>query len=293
MDIRMIEDRLRQYKPDSKLEELNALKEIAQEITLLALSRAEFFKQAAFQGGTCLRIVYGLPRFSEDLDFILFTPDTSFAWQRYLQEIQLEFESFGLTLEVKDRSQANSAVKKAFIKENSFGKILQLAYARNRSDVQVIQIKLEVDTNPPMGSDFETKLVDFPTPFSITTQKEPSLFAGKLHALLCREYVKGRDWFDFVWYVARKTPFNPKFLLQALFQQGPWARKNIKISLEWVKEQLQKKVRSIDWRSASKDVEILLKPRELQSLSYWNAGFFEHYIERLEIFQKKDNNLGS
>lgn len=289
MDIRVIEDRLRQYKPGSKLEELNALKEIAQEIALSALSRAEFFKQAAFQGGTCLRILYGLPRFSEDLDFILFTPDRSFAWQKYLKEIQLEFEAFGLSLEIKDRSEADSAVKKAFIKENPFGKILQLAYVRNRSDVQIIQIKLEVDTKPPRGSDFETKLVDFPIPFSITAQTEPSLFAGKLHALLCREYVKGRDWFDFIWYVTRKTSFNPLFLQQALFQQGPWAGKNIEISLEWVKEQLKKKVSSIDWKAASKDVEILLKPRELQSLSYWNEDFFEHYIERLEIFQKKDS----
>ncbi len=115
MDIRIIEERIRIYNPQSKRDELNAFKEIAQEITLLALSRSEFFKHGAFQEGTALRILYGLPRFSEDLDFILFNPTSNFLWKPFLSEIQLEFQSFGLTVEVKDRSEANTAVKKAFL----------------------------------------------------------------------------------------------------------------------------------------------------------------------------------
>lgn len=241
MDIRIIEDRIRQYQPTSSIDELHAFKEIAQEISLLGLSRAEFFKHAGFQGGTCLRIVYGLPRFSEDLDFILFEPVKNFSWQHYLNEIQLEFESFGLTLEVKDRSQADNAVKKAFLKENSFGKVLQLSYARTRSDVQTVQIKLEVDTNPPMGSDFEAKLLEFPTPFSVITQTPPSLFAGKVHALLCRNYVKGRDWFDFVWYVTRKTPINYLLLGKALEQQGPFKGKKEALDKTWLSRELKKR----------------------------------------------------
>jgi predicted nucleotidyltransferase component of viral defense system len=282
MDIRIIEDRIRQFNPISKYEELNAFKEIAQEIALLGLSRAGFFKHAGFQGGTCLRIVHGLPRFSEDLDFILFAANPEFKWQSYLNEIQLEFEAFGLTLAIKDRSEAPSAVKKAFLKETSFGKVLQLTYIRDRSDVQAVLIKLEVDTNPPLGSDFETKLIEFPTPFSIVTQSIPSLFAGKLHALLCREYVKGRDWYDFVWYVTRKSSINYELLQQALIQVGPWSGQTIRIDRQWVCDELKRKVHTIDWALATKDVEIFLKPRDLQSLSLWNTEFFEHFIDKID-----------
>ncbi len=281
MDIRIIEDRIRQYNPKSKRDELNAFKEIAQEIALFSLARGDFFKHAAFQGGTCLRIVYGLPRFSEDLDFILNSHNPSFSWQTFLNDIKLEFESFGLTLEVKDRSQADNVVKKAFLKENSFGKVLQLSYARDSSDVQAINIKLEIDTNPPQGSEFESKFVEFPTPFSIVAQTMPTLFAGKLHALLCRQYVKGRDWYDFTWYVTRKTAINYSFLQHALLQQGPWKGQEITINRDWVCKELEKKVQAINWSTASKDVEIFLQPRELQSLGLWNASFFKHFIEKI------------
>jgi Nucleotidyl transferase AbiEii toxin, Type IV TA system len=94
-------------------------------------------------------------------------------------------------------------------------------YTTTRSDVQVVNIKLEVDTNPPAGSGYETKVIRFPEPFSIVTQNLPSLFAGKTHALLCREYTKGRDWFDFVWYMSRNTEINLLNLQNALIQQGP------------------------------------------------------------------------
>lgn len=282
MDIRIIEDRMRQYKPASKREELNAFKEIAQEIVLMSMSRAEFFKHGAFQGGTALRILYGLPRFSEDLDFLLFSPNPQFKWQGFLNEIKLEFEAFGISLEVKDRSDVPNIVKKAFLKETSFGKVLQLSYLRDRSDVKAIQIKLEVDTNPPSGSNFETKLVDFPAPFSVIVQTMPSLFAVKIHALLCREYVKGRDWYDFIWYVTRKTSINYAFLQQALFQLGPWEGLQVPIDRQWVSSEMQKKVQEIDWQAAAKDVEIFLKPRELQSLALWSPSFFEHFIEKIE-----------
>lgn len=281
MDIRIIEERIRQYNPANKQEELNAIKEIAQEIALLGLSRTDFFKHAAFQGGTCLRIAYGLPRFSEDLDFILFLPNSHFKWQNYLHEIQVEFEAFGLALEIKDRSEVSNAVKKAFLKETSFGKVLQLSYKRDRSDTQAIQIKLEIDTNPPLGSEFEPKLLEFPTPFSIVSQSIPSLFSGKLHALLCRGFVKGRDWYDFIWYVTRKSPIHYGFLKEALFQTGPWLGQTIQIDRQWVCEELKRKVQTIDWKQAVKDVEVFIKPREQQSLDLWNASFFEHFIDKL------------
>lgn len=278
MEIRVIEERIKEYKPVGKEEELNAFKEISQEITLSALSRAEFFKYAAFQGGTCLRIVHGLNRFSEDMDFVLFQPNPDFKWSHFFHEIELEFSGYGFRLEVKDRSKLEDTVKKAFLKENSFGKVLKLIYERTRSDVQVVNIKLEIDTNPPMGSGFETKVIRFPEPFSIVVQDLPSLFARKIHTLLCREYIKGRDWFDFVWYTSRKTEINLLNLQMALIQQGPWKGKEFNIDNHWVNEKLKEKVGTIDWEVAKKDVQPFLRDRQMRTLNLWSKDFFMECI---------------
>lgn len=281
MEIRIIEERIKEYKPEGKEDELNAFKEIIQEITLSALSRVEFFKLAAFQGGTCLRIVHGLNRFSEDMDFVLHQPNPDFKWSQYFHEMDLEFSGYGFRIEVKDRSKADDNVKKAFLKENSFGTVLKLIYERTRSDVQVVNIKLEIDTNPPMGSTFETKVIKFPEPFSIVAQDLPSLFAGKIHALLCREYIKGRDWFDFIWYATRNTLINLSQLQNALNQQGPWKEQNVNIDKSWVKANLTKKVQAIDWEIAKKDVQPFLRGRQLRTLELWNTDFFNEFVNSL------------
>ncbi len=281
MSIKIIEDRIAYYRPANKRDEINALKEIVQEIALSALSRSGFFKVGAFHGGTCLRIAYDLPRFSEDLDFILYKNNLDFVWQPYIKEIETEFKLYDLSLKIIDRSKANQSVKKAFLKEHSFGKILNLQYERNASDKQVITIKLEIDTAPPLGSVFENKIVEFPSPFSMTIQNIESLFAGKIHALLCRTYVKGRDWYDFIWYVTRKANINYNLLCAALIQQGPWQGKNLTINKDWLIKHLEKKIKTIDWETAKNDVINFIKPREMHSIELWNNEFFEHFTKRL------------
>lgn len=243
-------------------------------------SRAEFFKYAAF-GGTCLRIVHGLNRFSEDLDFVSFKPHPDFQWSQFFHEIQMEFNGYGFQMEVKDRSKADNAVKKAFLKENSFGKVLKLIYERTVSDVQIVNIKLEIDSNPPLNSSFEPKVILFPEPFSIVVQDLPSLFGGNIYALLCREYIKGRDWFDFIWYVSRNTDINLLNLENALYQQEPWKGKALQIDKNWVKEKLKDKVETIDWEAAKNDVEIFLRKRQLRSLDLWKKDFFLDLIHSI------------
>lgn len=279
MSIEIIEQRLQQYHPQNKQAELNAFKEIAQEITLSALSRSNFFKLGAFQGGTCLRILHHLQRFSEGLDFLLFEMTDNFSWKPFLKEIQNEFSAFDLSLEVKERSKAGNAVKKAFLKESSFGQVLKLQYERDRSDIQTATIKLEIDTRPPSGSNFENKIINFPTPFSIVSQDLASLFSGKLHALLCREYVKGRDWYDFIWYVSQETPVNYEFLASALRQTGPWEKQSITVDSKWLIESLKERVNSIDWRIAKSDIIKFIQSREAASIELWSIDFFTHFIE--------------
>lgn len=284
MSIEIINQKMQQYNPENKQEEINAFKEIVQEIALLALSRTNFFKQGAFQGGTCLRIVYGLQCYSEDLDFILYQPQENFRWEIFIDEIVAEFLMYGLEVSVKDKSETSDIIKNSFLKDNSFGRVLSLKYGRNASDQQAINIKLEIDTHPPLGSNFESKLIIFPQAFSITAQDIPSLFAGNIHAMLCRRYVKGRDWYDFIWYVTRGSSINLELLKNALFQQGPWANQALNINSGWVITELTKKIANIDWGIAKKDVYSFIKSNEKQSIDLWSQEFFTHFLYLLREY---------
>jgi predicted nucleotidyltransferase component of viral defense system len=281
MAIDIINNRIASYKTETKQAELNAIKEISQEIALAGLSRAGFFKHALFQGDTCLRIIHGLTRFSEDLDFILNERNEGFKWEPYLNAIKTEFEAFGLSLSVTDRSKTTNTLKKAFLKEDSFGKVLNLHYERTKADTQTIKIKLEIDTNPPEGSIAETHALDYPYPFPVITQDLPSLFSGKCHALLCREYVKGRDWFDFVWYMQKQTEPNYLFLKNALEQCGSYKDQAINISKAWLTEELAKKIESLNWQAAANDVKRFLPSHLAHTVETWNKDLFLAVLKKL------------
>jgi predicted nucleotidyltransferase component of viral defense system len=282
MSVEVIQKKLLTYQCQTVLDQENALKEIVQEIALMALSRAGFFRVAAFQGGTCLRILYGLQRFSEDLDFVLEKPDKNFNWDKYIKTMREEFSAYGYTLEVTNKTKLDKTVRTAFLKADSEGGILVLKDARtNRPKCQ---FKLEIDTNPPGGSEYELKYLDFPLPYSVQTQDLPSLFAGKSHALLCRDYTKGRDWYDFSWYVSRKVFINFSLLNKAIEQGGPWKDQNIPVTPDWFLQELKTKINSMDWDDAKKDVARFLRPRELASLDVWSKEFFISRADKLAAY---------
>lgn len=280
MSLRLIEERLRSYNTKSAREEEHALREITQECVLAALGRTNFFSQGVFQGGTALRILYGLNRFSEDLDFVLNANNNDFTWEPYLIQISKELEAFGFNIEIQDRSKLDTAIKKAFIKDDSLGKLMHLQFSGSTGSKK-IKIKLEVDTNPPKGSIDERKILDFPYISSIMCQTLPSLFAGKIHALLCRDYIKGRDWYDFLWYTARGTPINYGLLQNALYQYGPWQGNDLQINRAWCIEELSAKIKKIDWSFAAQDVQRFLKPIELASLSLWDDFLFLEQLNKI------------
>lgn len=283
MAINIIQDRLNQYDCRTPLDEENAIKEITQEIALLALSRKEFFQIAQFHGGTALRILYGLQRFSEDLDFALLTPDTSFDFMPFLRELSDEFREFGYEIEIQDRSKANNNIRKAFLKDNSIGKILELNFPVHARNAKKIQIKLEIDVNPPQGATSEIKYLDFPLAYAILANDIPSSFAGKIHALLCRSYLKGRDWYDFIWYVSRGAQINFSLLESAINQNGPWATSQQKVNKQWLQNHLSKKIEGINWDDAKNDVARFLKPIEQDALKLWSKDFFLSRLEKLML----------
>lgn len=275
----MIEAKLNRYKIQTLEDEENALKEILQEIALYALSTTDFFSKAMFQGGTALRILYQLPRFSEDLDFILQSPDTSFHWEFYIHKISECFELFSIEPEIIDRSRVDQVIQKLFLKDNSIGKVLNLKFKHHPN--KKLLIKLEIDVNPPLYSDSEIKYLDFPLDYSILAQDLPSNFAGKCHALLCRPYEKGRDWFDFAWYVANETPLNFKFLSSAIHQLGPWQNSHLTTNISWLVEQLTMKISVVDWNKARGEVMRFVNPEYQASLKLWSRDFFMNKVKKL------------
>ncbi len=281
MSMTLIQERLNSYQARNELEEHNALKEITQELALTGLSRAGFFKKAAFQSGACLRIFYGVNRFSEDLDFALMHPDGSFRWDSYLKSLQSELEAFGYHIQIEDRSSLKNAVKVGFLKDNSIGKMLTL-HSLSSGIAKTIKIKLEIDTHPPAGARFEQKYVDFPVTVPILIHDMPSLFAGKSHALLCREWEKGRDWYDFNWYVSRKSSVNFEFLTNAIEQMGPWKGRKIKVDKNWYIQAMREKIKKIDWKKQKNDVARFLKKQDLDLLELWSTDFF---LQRLKVLE--------
>ena len=279
MDNEIIEKRLKQYAPKSPEEEENAYKEVLQELALYALSTTDFFAHASFQGGTALRILYQLPRFSEDLDFILNKSNKNFSWEKYIHQVNNAFELFDIHPEIIDRSKADQSIKKLFLKDNSIGKIIKLTFPAHSQ--KKFLIKFEIDTNPPSGSTSEIKFLEFPLDYSITSQDLSSNFSGKCHALLCRAYMKGRDWFDFSWYVANKISPNFKFLESAILQQGPWQNQKIQVTKKWLTDELANKIKSIDWTSAKAEVERFANGPDRDSLRLWNADFFMDKVNKL------------
>lgn len=279
--IDIIKEKLRQYGAANVLEEENAVKEILQEIALYALWRSDFFNVALFQGGTSLRVLYGLPRFSEDLDFLLRVPDPSFDWAPHLKVLTDVVGQFGLKLEARSKTRMDSAIRQALIKDDSIARQLDLSFAGSGRP-KAVKIKLEIDVNPPTGSGETSSYLDFPADYEVRHQDLPSNFALKIHALLCRGFLKGRDWFDFSWYVSRGISPNLVLLRSALIQAGPWAGdETIRVDAEWVSTALSTAIERIDWKEGAEDVRRFLRPAELKSVELWSDRFFLAKVEKL------------
>jgi len=277
----VLENRLKEYAPANALEQENVLTEIMQHYVLASLSRAKLFSRAVFHGGTCMRILYGMNRFSEDLDFVLHAPEPRFDWSPYLQRIMEDGAAEGIRFEVQDRNQAATAVRKVFLKTDSIGQVLNLRLPYGRHAAHKIRIKLEVDTNPPAGARCEIRYMTFPMTAAITTMDLSSSFGSKMHALLCREYTKGRDWYDFLWYASRKIVPNLDLLTHALDQQGPWAGQGTHVTPDWLIAAMKKRIGEIDWPAARQDVARFVMVREQASLDLWSEEMFQQHMTTL------------
>ncbi len=229
---------------------VNGLREVMQEVALAGLYRGGFFDRAAFYGGTCLRIFYGLPRFSEDLDFSLLTSDADFSLEPYFRAVKDEFLSLGLDVEISSKKKTvRTGIESAFLKSDT--RLFSLAVHGEKT----VKIKFEVDTLPPLGFSTEEKLLLEPFSFYVKCFGLPDLFAGKMHALLFRNWksrVKGRDWYDFEWYVRKGVQLNLSHFVSRAQQSGHFVESQL--SEQDFRQQLKERIDSLDVTLAQSDV---------------------------------------
>ena len=284
----VIEEMLKSYQVDNIYDRKNAMKEIMQEIVLCGLSRAGFFKEAAFYGGTALRIFYGLDRFSEDLDFSLEQINLDFDLCSYFPVLEKEVKAFGLNVEIQEKEKTkDSNIRSAFLKGNTKEHLL-LFYADERvvgsvAKNEVVKIKFEVDTNPPAFATYEHKYRLLPVPYEIRLYDMPSLFAGKIHAVICRGWqsrIKGRDLYDYIFYLSKAVTVNQRHLRARLIDRG-YISEYQECTLEEIKMMLKNRFDSIDFLQARKDVEPFI--RDTSVLDIWSSDFFKQITEGLKV----------
>lgn len=273
-----------------------ALREILQEIVLYALSDSGFFNHAVFYGGTALRILYGLPRFSEDLDFSLIKPDRSFDLAKYEKAVLKQLKIYGFEADVETKIKENSTIQSAFIKGNTVKHLIAISTPDNVVKTfhtgQLIKIKFEVDTQPPINFEDEQKLHLHPTPFMIRTMKPSSLFAGKMHAILCRGWQsrpKGRDWYDMVWYIQKGYEINLLHLATRLIQSCK-ALENTNVEIPYtidkynkdiIIELLKKRINTLNIALAKQDVQRFVTDKN--ELNIWSDTFFNEIAKMIKF----------
>ena len=271
----MLKQMLSRYKPMTAEQKQQALREVMQEVALAGLYRGGFFEEAAFYGGTCLRIFYDLPRYSEDLDFSLLQSKADFSLEPYFAAIKTEFEALGIEVSISQKKKtASTVIESAFLKNDT--QIVEL----NLSGVSV-KIKFEVDTHPPLGFDTEEKLLIEPFSFYAKCFRLPDLYAGKMHALLFRQWknrVKGRDWFDFEWYVRRGAELNLAHFNQRAIQSGDLLKP---VDEKGFMEILRRRIETVDFENAKLDAERFLD--DVSVLDIWSRDYFMQLVQRVKF----------
>lgn len=283
----ILQKMLEKYEINNEQDEINAMKEIIQEIVLSGLSRGRFFDEAAFYDGTALRIFYGLDRFSEDLDFALIKPNINFDLSKYFTFIENEVKSYGLNLVVNKKEKGEySSITSAFLKGDTMEHVLLFFtdnnHQTNNKVLKDIKIKFEVDINPPAGANYELKYQLLPSPYQIRLYDLPSLFAGKIHAILCRKWnlrTKGRDLYDYVFFLSLNTKVNIDLVKNKLIE-SKYIKESDSFNIDILRELLKEKFKEINYDNAREDVKPFIK--NISSLDLWSKEFFISITDKLE-----------
>ncbi len=264
----ILEQMVAKYTVQTQADKLNAYHEVMQEIILSALQRAGFFNHAAFYGGTCLRIFHKLPRFSEDIDFSLLEINESFSLEPYFDAIVKEFKALGRDVTINRKIKKTfSHVESAFLKDTT--EVYNVEFKTERT----VKIKIEVDTTPPLDFTTENKLLLMPFSFMTRCFTLPNLYAGKMHAMLFRNWkqrVKGRDWYDFEWYVKNSVKLNFNHLKIRALQKG--YSESSEFTKDIFKQLLHDRITQTKIQLVINDVKPFID--NTSSLEIWSTDYF-------------------
>ena len=280
----MIESMLTRYNINDNDDFHRAIREIMQEIALAGLYRSGFFEKAAFYGGTALRIFHGIDRFSEALDFSLLTDDNDFVLDPYFAAIVKEFSALGIEVQIATKNKTKkTTIQSAFLKSNTHVHDLTLngIEVSQWSSSKPVKIRFEVDTKPPGNFDTEELLLLQPFSFYVKCFRLPDLFAGKLHALLYRNWknrVRGRDWYDFEWYIRHAHPVSLKHLLARAQQTGAFDGVGT-LTIEMLQEALHMRVDEVNFEQAKADVRPFLS--NVETLDLWSDEYFHQLVNKV------------
>jgi predicted nucleotidyltransferase component of viral defense system len=273
----IFQNMLSRYEVRTKDDYTNALHEVMQQTALAGLYRGGFFNKAAFYGGTCLRIFHGLQRFSEDMDFSLLQADENFCLEDYFDAIISEFQSLGRDIVItRKEKKTQTNVESAFLKDNT--EIYNLAFSTAKS----VKIKIEIDTQPPAGFTTEHKLLMLPFSFMVRCYALSDLYAGKMHAILFRQWknrVKGRDWYDFEWYVRNNVALDFNHLQQRIEQINDI--QNADFTPKIFKNMLREKIMKTDINLVKNDVRPFIKNHT--EMDIWSAEYFLQLADMIKI----------
>ena len=273
----IFDEMLAAYECKTVEDKLNAIREVMQQVALSGLAKGGFFDKAAFYGGTCLRIFHGLKRFSEDMDFSLLESTPDFDFRPYFDCIEEEFAAAGQKVNITLKKKTKiTPIQSAFLKSDTA--LFNLSLERGR----VINIKLEVDTTPPLDFATEDKLLLLPRSFYVRCFSLPCLFAGKMHALLFRSWknrVKGRDWYDFEWYVRKGVALDFKHFCRRAYQFASVPEDSL--TQQNFQQLLLNKIREVRFTSAIDDVRPFIRNQD--SLQLWSSDYFEQIADLMKI----------
>lgn len=273
----VFDEMLASYETGNDNDKLNAVHEVMQQVALGGLYNGGFFNKAAFYGGTCLRIFHGLDRFSEDMDFSLLAPDPGFRLDPYFEAITTEFAALGRSIDITTKEKtAQSTIQSAFLKSDTAQYDIHLGRDRK------IKIKIEVDTTPPLGFSTEQKLLLQPFSFYTNCFTLPDLFAGKMHALIYRSWknrVKGRDWYDFEWYVRKNVAMDFRHFCERAYQFG--SEEPGTLTPDRFRAILKDKIKETDIRQVKDDVMPFIK--EQNKLNIWSTEYFLQLADMVKL----------
>ncbi|MCI5582562.1 MAG: nucleotidyl transferase AbiEii/AbiGii toxin family protein [Anaeroplasma sp.] len=282
----VIEQLIDNYNPKNSEEVKNAIREITQSIVLIGLSRSDFFSKASFYGGTALRIFYGLNRYSEDLDFTLNMVDVSFSLEPYIESIRNVAKSYGIELNIEVRNKKiETPIESAFAKLSTYQTFISLniddKITKKLHKDEILKVKFEVDCTPSLGFNIESKWITDPELAAVNVLDIESLFAGKLHAILCRSYkgtVKGRDYYDFIFYINKRVKPNLQYLRNKLIESKKISE-NDEFNMDVLKNMLHERFNQIDFNQVRSDAQRFVMKNE--DLSLYCKELFIDCINRM------------